>query len=351
LKKSYKTKLNISSERDLKQFNRIAGFYRKIYNLAMELQETRVFYMPNNRQDLFFVTGTELSNKMSEFFTEKQLPYLKEFDKGVFRAASMAANKAFVSNYKKYLRTLGYSGLTKYKSRKKGKLSFKTIGQVKVFYDYITLPKFGKVKLFEKGYIPQGKKYSNFTFSFDGVDWWMSVDVTDESVQTIKEERTGKGIFFDFDKKGNLYINGEKKYENIVSSEKYQRHVIHYKKLAKKLKRQTLESLHWSKKHFKKVSMTTRNILKTKKSMSKISNHMTNMKKDYFRKVANELARLKPCMVLTLPNNIIRVMKNGFLTRFLRESSTKEFFNILINKFKNTGVEVQRYFSPRLQLA
>ena len=317
----------------------------------MELQETRVFYMPNNRPDLFFVTGTELTTKMCEFFTEKQLPYLNEFDKGVFRAASMAANKAFVSNYKKYLRTLGYSGLTKYKSRKKGKLSFKTLGQVKVFYDYITLPKFGKVKLFEKGYIPQGKKYSNFTFSYDGVDWWMSVDVTDESAQPVAEERTGEDIFFDFDRKGNLCINGEKKYNNIVLSDRYQRHVVRYKKLAKKLRRQTQSSMHWSKRHFKRVSLTTRNILKTKKSMSKISNHLTNMKKDYFRKVVNELARLKPNKVLTLPNNVIRVLKNNFLTRFFRESSIKEFFNILINKFKSIGIEVERYFSPTLQLA
>ena len=75
------------------------------------------------------------------------------------------------------------------------------------------------------------------------------------------------------------------------------------------------------------------------------------MKKDYFRKVANELARLKPNKVLTLPNNAIRVLKNNFLTRFFRESSIKEFFNILINKFKSIGIEVERYFSPTLQLA
>ena len=341
MKKSYKTKLNITSEKDLKQLKRIAGFYRKIYNIAMDLQECRVFMAPNTRPDLFFATGKELLERLSGYLNKERLPYRKDFESGLFIAAIMNANKAFVSNYKKYLRTIGYSGLTKHMSRKKGTLSFKTTGKVKIFYDYITLPKFGKIKLFEKGYIPQGKKYSNFTFTFDGLNWWLSVEVEDNALQTV-EENNGENISFDFDKKGNLYINGEKKYSNIIHTRSYQRQVVRYNMLSKKLKRQTMENLQWSKKYFKKVPMTTRNILKTKKALSKIAIRLNNVKKDYFRKVAKELARLKPKKVFTLSNVTIRTMKNNFLTRTLRESSTKEFFNILINKFKNTGAIIER---------
>ena len=341
MKKWYKVKLNIKSEKDLKELRRIAGFYRKVYNVAMDAQEYRVFLAPNTRPDLFFMTGKDLVEKLSEYLNTDRMPYRKEFESGLFISAIMNANKAFVHNYKKYLKTLGYNGDTKHMSRKKGSLSFKTVGKVKIFYDHITLPKFGKIKLFEKGYIPQGKKYSNLTFSFDGLNWWFSVEVSDNTIQEVKENN-GEDISFDFDKKGNLYINGQKKYDNIVYSESYQRQVVRYKKLSKKLKRQTVASLHWSKKHLVKVSKTTRNILKTKKALSKVANHLNNIKKDFFRKVAKNLARLKPSRVFSLSNNVIRTMKNGFLTRFLRESSTKEFFNILINKFKNTGAEVIR---------
>ena len=307
----------------------------------MDFQECRVLVAPNTRPDLFFATGKELLERMSGYLNKERLPYRKDFESGLFNEAIMNANKAFVSNYKRYLTTSNCSGETKHMSRKKGKLSFKTSGKVKIFYDYITLPKFGKIKLFEKGYIPQGKKYSKFTFTFDGLDWWFSVEVTDTSSEPVKENN-GEDISFDFDKKGNLYINGQKKYENVIYSKNYQRQADRYRKLSKKLKRQSVESLHWSKKHPVKVSKTTRNILKTKKTMSKVANRLNNIKKDFFRKVAKELAILKPNKVFTLSNVVIRTMKNNFLTRFLRESSTKEFFNILINKFKNTGAEVIR---------
>lgn len=339
MKKSFKTKLNIKSSKSLALFKRMSGVYRKIYNLSMEAQEYRVLVAHQNTS-FYFMNAKDLTKVILTSYKEESFSYLKQFDNGIIRAAVQDASDAFTKHFTKYLNRTDVSGLTPYLSRKKGNPYFRTTGKVRVFYDYITIPKFGKVKLYEKGYIPQGERYSNITFTYDGNDWWISLDVS------LKEEpiekNTNESFFLDFDKKGNLLINGKKEYSNVVFSKNYQKTLKAYKGLKRKLKRQTLQNKVESATKTKLVNVTTRNMLKTQKKIAKKLNKLDSIKKDFFKKVAHKLVILKPEKVYVYSNQVLRNIKDFFLTRFYRESSTKEFFNILLRAFQNTGTLIER---------
>ena len=339
MKKSFKTKLNIKSSKTLSSLKRMAGVYRKIYNLSMEAQEYRVLVSHQNTS-LYFMDTKDLAEVILTSYREESFSYLKQFDNGIVRAAIKDASEAFTKHFRHYLTHTGVSGLTPYLSRKNGKTYFRTTGKVKVFYDYITIPKFGKVKLYEKGYIPQGERYSNITFTYDGNDWWISLEVSLK--EEPKEKNTNESFFLDFDKKGNLLINGKKEYSNVIFSANYQKTLKACKGLKRKLKRQTMQNKVESATKTKLVTVTTKNMLKTQKKIAKKLNKLDSIKKDFFKKVAHKLARLKPEKVYVYSNQVLRNIKDFFLTRFYRESSTKEFFNIILRALSNSGSFIER---------
>ena len=328
--KTYKTKLNIKSKKDLDAFKKMAGIYRLLYNLSLEAQEYKATHSPS--PESYFINGTQLLSVMRT--VKNAYSFVKKVDCGIFTAAVFAASKAYLRAFK--------LKIPKFMSRKKDTLRFKT-QSIKVFYDSIAIPKFGKVKLFEKGYIPQGKNYSDVTFSFDGVDWWVSLKVSEEHQ---KETDLSGSIKIDFDAKGNLLVNGEVFKENVVESCNYKRVLNRYNKALKKYKRQAKENTEVN--VTKHVCRTSRNMMKTRRKVAKLSARLMSIKKDYFKKAANELARLKPLKVQALSNYAIRRMRNGYLSRKLRESDTNDFFNIVLRKLALIGASIERCYYPVL---
>ena len=208
-----KTKLKTNKRVDnlLKKF---AGTYRKIWNTAMMKQWDILAYSKGGEK---YLTGTELMNVLKgmkkEFF-----PFLKKMDGGLLTSAAFRSNESFRRWFNNY--TPDSYRSPKFLSRKKDKMSFKTSGNVRIFYDYIEVPKLGRIKLFEKGYIPQGKTYSNITFSHDGVDWWLSLEVRDDKL-SCAEDLNGEGVLT-FDLKGDVYLNNTL-LPTAVSTETYKR--------------------------------------------------------------------------------------------------------------------------------
>ena len=327
----FRTKLNIKSKKVKESLKQMAGVYRKIFNVGLDAQFYRMTYALNPEN--YFLTGTFL-HKVIKAGEKKLYPYISKVDCGITRKATFNSNYSFKRWY--YLQE---SRLPVYLSRKGG-MGFATSTKIKVFYDHISIPKLGDIKLYEKGYIPQGKVYNNVTFSYDGKDWWVSLEASERSENTPKESLKGS-LKISSDMEGNIMV-GDVVFKNITDSENYLIQKKKYNKLAKKMKRQKEANIQYTSAG-KRVVRTSRNMMKTRNRMQVVASKMKQIKKDYFRKVASTVARTKPETELMLSQYDVAHGCQGYLSRKLREADTKELMSMIKRKAESIGSEVQRY--------
>ena len=334
MSKYYRTKLNITSKRVENELKAMAGTYRKVWNRAMDIQECWVGlarslkpYMKTARLYEYLIKDRE-----------RLYPFIKNMDGGMIKAVSLKANESFKRWFDSYPRNTEYRR-PRYLSRKKDLMTFKTSGNVRVFYDYIEVPKLGKIKLYEKGYIPQGKKYTNITFSHDGNNWWFSLEVLDnDRASNSKEDLNGEALI-DFTRDGEIIIDG-KILKSAVTGRAYQNAERKKRTLEKKLKRQSLANIQHTEKGAK--TRTSRNMLKTRKLIQKVQARLKNVRTDSFMKQASEVARTKLQKLHCLSSLTMSQRRQGGLSRSMREKHTLDFFDIICKRVAETGAQVIR---------
>ena len=324
MKKSYKVKLNIKSEHLKSLFKKMSGLYRKIYNTALDFQYYRYIANRKNR----YVSYNTL-RKAIDYCKEEQFPYLQSVDGGIYYAAIATATNAFRYAFKYNVDTIPFL------SRKKDIMKFKTKGNVRVYNDYLVIPKIGKVKLQEKSRIPLNRKYYNITFTNEGDGWFVSLEV-DEDYQQPK--LTGAPIFIDFTNDGNIKIN-EHVIESSVKTQKYIKTQRKLKKLAKKLKRQTTQNLK-EVSPTRSIPVTTRNMIKTRQKLDINKKILYNIRNDIFKKLVCDVARTKPREVHILCKSSVRRTRNGYLTRKMREADCKRLLNMMRKKMELIGANI-----------
>ena len=332
--KIFHTKLNIKSSKVREAFKRMAGTYRKIFNVGVDLQFYKMSYALDPEYHL--INSTDLHKVMK--VGEKELyPYISQVDSGISKEAINSSNHSFKAWYYKRMNSSEGPLLPSYKARKEG-MNFSTASKVKVFYDHISIPKLGDVKLYEKGYIPQGKSYRNISFSFDGKNWWITLEACEKSEVAQDLQGTLKVAV---DNKGNVTL-GDKIFSNVIEQENYKVQKQKRAKLMKKLNRQK-KANSFSSQSGKKVIRTSRNMMKTRNRVQLISSKMKEIKKDNFRKVASEVARTKPQELQLLSLIDVRRNHGSYLSRFFRESGTRELLNMIKRKAESIGSKVTRY--------
>lgn len=334
MSKYYKTKLNTSSKKVQEGLKAMAGTYRKIWNRAMDIQE---FWLGLSRCIKLRYLKTAKLYELLIMDREKSFPFVKDMDGGMIKAVSLKANESFKRWFEAYPRKTEYRR-PRYLSRKKDNMSFKTSGNVRIFYDYIEVPKLGKIKLYEKGYIPQGKKYTNITFSHDGNDWWISLEVLDpESTPPVNKDELQGEALIDFTRDGDIIIDG-KILKSAVTGKAYQNAERKKRTLERKLKRQSLANIHYSEKSMK--TRTSRNMMKTRKLIQKVQTRLKNARTDSFMKQACEVARTKLQKLHCLSSLTMRQRRQNGLSRKMREKHTLDFFNIICKRVEMAGAQV-----------
>lgn len=334
-KKIYKTKLKISKKQET-LFKQMAGVYRKAFNLGIDMQDFRVTFSNHNPSE-YFISGTQLLKCMKE--EEKHRPYMSTVDCGIVTRATFNSNLSFKRWYNLYTIGKAKTRLPKYLSRKKDIPHFGTSTPLKVFHDHIEIPKVGKVSLYERGYIPQGKKYSNASFSYDGKNWWITLEVQ-ERVNNV-EPLTDRALTLSLERNGDLTLN-DSVISNVINSENYLKQKAKHKKLMKKYKRQALNNSIIT---TRTVVRTSRGMMKTRKALLHSSKKLENIKKDYFRKKANEVARTKPKEIRFPSFYLLRQKYQGLLTHCFRESDTAMFLSMLRRKLRLQGTRLIGYHS------
>ena len=338
--KVFKTKLNIKSRKTEEALKKFAGSYRFVFNKVLDYQWYKMSYCFDYEDQ---VTNTATLIKVLNM--DKHLyPFLNEVDIGLIYTATRNSNKSFRRWHMLHhcislsFRNQKFPLLPKYVARKTEGMRFSS-RNVKIFYDHIKIPRVGEIKLYEKGYLPQGEKVESISFSHDGKDWWISVKLLDSNEKRSVNKDTH--LWADFTKEGKL-ITQDKVYENIIDSASYQKELKKQKKLVKKLKRQ--KNANTLKEGCGRlVVRTSRNMMKTRKRIVQSRNKMDRIKKDYFQKVINELAKTKPSEVHLLSRREISTQRNDYRTRHLMESGTSIFAEMLSRKLRALGASINRH--------
>ena len=325
----FHTKLNIKSKKVNEALKNMAGIYRKVFNVGMDLQFYRMSYALDPKDKLLNSTFLHKVLKAGE---KERYPYISKAECGVLRKAINNSNYSF----RRWFNSKE-TRLPVYKARKDG-MNFSTTSKIKVFYDHISIPKVGDVKLYEKGYIPQGKVYTNVSFSYDGKSWWVSLEACEKS--EVEQDLQGT-LKISVNSNGEIEA-GDKTFFNIIEAENYRLQKRKRAKLMRKLNRQRKANSLCGQ-NGKKVIRTSRNMMKTRNRVQQISSKMREIKKNYFRKVANEVARTKPQELQMLSLSDVRKNHENFLSRFFRESGTRELLNMIKRKAESIGSRVTRY--------
>lgn len=329
MKKTYKVRLKTKSQRIQNLLKRCAGAYRKSYNMATELQFNAALLRGSLRR---FLSGTQILQYLN--MSKCTYNFLNDLDKGIFTAAVFASSKAFTHKFDFHIENIPFL------SRKKSNLKFKTVGNVRITPDSVILPKIGKISLCERGRIPAAKRYSNVTISYDGNNWFISLEVE----ENLPEETLSDNIVtLDFTNSGDFLLNG-KLLPSPVKSGRYTKEERKLRKAMKKLKRQTLANTKM-RASGRRVSVTTKNMKKTQKLVDKKRVRLYNMRKDCFFKVVNGVAITKPKELHILSNSSLRAQRNNLSSRAQLRGGSADFLRMMSKRLGIIGTRVLRHVS------
>ena len=322
----------------------MAGVFRFVFNKTIDYQWYKMVMLSLD-PSTHLSTIPYLRTCLTSDKNEKGWDFLNEVDESVQRKAISCSHKSFLRwyDFRQEQATARKIGLIpKYIARKTEGMRF-TTSNIKIFYDHIKVPKLGKIKLYEKGYIPQGEKVTKACFTHDGKDWWLAVEINSEKEVKKAQDLTGD-LYADFTTDGSLITNAGT-FKSVTSQPSYKVVSKRYDKIAKKLRRQKRANF-VRQASGKIVVRTSRNMMKTRKALLKTANKLARIKSDYFRKVANKLAITKPQKVYLLSKDVIRHTRQDYLSRVARAAGVRQFSDILTRKLELQGTSVERLEYP-----
>lgn len=228
---------------------------------------------------------------------------------------------------KKKNQFFGKSGYPKFKSHKNCKKSFTLRSSIiKVDKNYIKLPRLGKIRLKECGYIPKYSKILSATISEKVGRWFVSVKIEEDIPEA--ETKTEDIIGIDLGIKtlatcsdGITFENPKSLKTNLQKLKKLQRSISRKQKGSKNRKKSILKL---AKYHF----------------------HIANIRKDKLHKITAQLAKTKSTIVIE-DLNVSGMMKNHNLAQAISDVGFYEFRRQLEYKGKWYGCQiavVDRFF-------
>jgi putative transposase len=178
--RGYKTELDLN-DRQRTACAKHAGAARYAYNWGLR-----------RKIDAYETTGKsptaiDLHRELNAL-KKTELGWMYEVSKCAPQEALRNLDRAFAHFFrrvklKKQGKLKGRVGFPRFKSRKAGLGSFRLTGSIHVFEDSIQLPRLGRLRLKERGYLPtSGVKILSATVSERAGRWFVSVQVEEEIV-------------------------------------------------------------------------------------------------------------------------------------------------------------------------
>jgi putative transposase len=261
------------------------------------------------------------------------LPWLLPLSKWIVQNSLRDLDTAFKRFFKncalkKQGQFKGKCGYPRFKSKSKGRGSFRLDCPVYVFEQSIQLPKIGLVRLKEKEYIPtKGVKTLSATISEQAGRWFVSVQVEEACPEPITA--TGPVIGIDLGVKSLAVLSDGRTFENP-------------KALHSRLK--ALKRL--SRRHSRKQK-GSKNRERAQRKLARLHARVANIRKDTLHKATTQIvAKAKPdherpSIIVLEDLNVKGMLKNRRLSRAISDVGLYEFKRQIIYKAIWTGIEVK----------
>lgn len=303
-------------------FSKTFGCCRKLWNLML-----------SDRQETYKAIGKQII-LLPKIYKE-EYPYLKEIDSLALCNVYLDLNKA----YKNFFKNPKHFKLPKFKSKKNKKDSYTTNNQngtvAIIDNKHIKLPKIGLVKAKIHRPIKDNWVLKSATISKNKAgEYYVSVLFEyEKEVTNIKSFDSVLGLDY---KSDGLYTDSN---GLTLGSPKFFRKS--QKKLAKAQRKLS------KKQGYKKDEIKSNNYIKQLKKIAKISNHISNQRKDFLHKESTKIANLYDVVCvenLNMKNMSNKGFKNGKATM---DNGYGMFLNFLEYKLKDRGkyfIKVDKWY-------
>ena len=176
--RGYRTELNLNNKQ-ITLCKKHAGTARYAYNWGLKRKQE--VYQTTRRS----ISAMELHRELNQL-KQTELPWMYE----VSKAAAQEALRDLDNGFKQFFRRVrlkkegswrGPLGYPQFKTKRKGLGSFRLTGSIHVYEKAIDLPRLGRLRLKECGYVPTGGvKVLSVTVSEEAGRWFVSVQVEEE---------------------------------------------------------------------------------------------------------------------------------------------------------------------------
>lgn len=296
--KSYKIELAPNNKQKTR-FYQCAGTARFIFNWGLFKISSAY------SKDKTKITTFELSNQLTQLKKTKEYIWLKEISSWVPIYALQNLNSAFKNFFRNCKQNKkGKKGFPKFKQKGKALNNF-TVSDVFYGPKHVKLPRIGKIRLKEHGYIPANSKVVNATITEHAGRWFISmlINEPEPNFQGAKDKYSQVGV--DLGIKTLAVISDGQEFQSPKPLKK------HTKKL-KKLQR----------KHARCKGVKNRE--KARKKLAKCHYRVTCIRKDTLHKITTHLTKTKSRIVIE-DLNVSGMMKNHKLSRAISDLGFYEF--------------------------
>lgn len=176
--RGYKTELDLNNQQ-MTACKRHAGAARFAYNWGLK-----------RKQEVYKETGHGISamelHRELNALKQTEFPWMYNVSKCAPQEALYDLDTAFKNFFrrvaeKKASQRKGKAGYPRFKTKRKGLGSFRLTGSIHIFENAIELPRLGRLRLHECGYLPtNGVKILSATVSEQAGKWFVSVQVEEE---------------------------------------------------------------------------------------------------------------------------------------------------------------------------
>lgn len=176
--RGYRTELDLNNKQ-ITACKKHAGAARYTYNWGLKRKQE--VYQTTGRS----ISAMELHRELNQL-KQCELPWMYEVSKCAPQEALRDLDVAFTNFFrrmqlKKEGKWKGPSGYPKFKTKRNGLGSFRLTGSIHVYEQAIDLPRLGRLRLKECGYVPtSGVNVLSATISEEAGRWFVSVQVEEE---------------------------------------------------------------------------------------------------------------------------------------------------------------------------